>query len=52
MDAAAAGFNDAFIYEELQKEQKDRTMPTKQLLRSNALQTFKLWDEMEDKLDY
>lgn len=52
IDAAAAGFNDAFIYEELQKEQNDRTMAMKQLLRSNALQTFRLWDEMEDKLDY
>ncbi len=52
LDAAAAGFNDAFIYEELRKGRGDRTMPMKQLLRNDALQTFKLWEEMEDKLEY
>ncbi len=52
IDAAAAGFNDAFIYGELQKELGNRTMLMQQLMRNDALQTFKLWDKMEEKISY
>ncbi len=51
-DAAAAGFNDAFVYEELQKEVRDRTMPMQQLLRDEALQTFEIWSTLEEKIRY
>jgi len=51
-DAAAIGFNDAFIYEELQKEPTDREMQVQQLSRDEALQTFQLWEILEEKISY
>jgi tRNA(Arg) A34 adenosine deaminase TadA len=51
-DAAAAGFNDAFVYEELLKAVHDRTIPMQQLLRDEALQTFELWTTLEEKTRY
>ncbi len=51
-DAAKSGFNDVFIYEELRKEIDKRTMNMQQLLRDDALQSFKIWDELETKLRY
>ena len=51
-DAAHSGFNDHFIYEELKKETSKRTMRMQQLLRDDALQSFKIWDKMEDKIRY
>ena len=51
-DAAKAGFNDVFIYEELKKEVNERKMIMQQLLRDDALQTFKVWDTLENKIMY
>ncbi len=51
-DAAQAGFNDAMIYQELQKKREHRTLPLKQLLRDEALQTFSLWKQLEEKILY
>jgi tRNA(Arg) A34 adenosine deaminase TadA len=51
-DAAKSGFNDVLIYEELQKDINRRKMCMQQLLRDDAIQTFKLWDQMENKIRY
>lgn len=51
-DAAAIGFDDAFIYEELDKQMNERALPIVQLLRDEALQAFKLWSEAEGKTEY
>lgn len=51
-DAAAAGFDDAFIYEELQQSLGDRRLPMKQLLRDEALEVFSLWKQQENKTPY
>jgi tRNA(Arg) A34 adenosine deaminase TadA len=51
-DAAAAGFDDAFIYEELQRALGDRRLPMKQLLRDEALAIFSLWKQQENKTPY
>nr|MBF0221257.1 nucleoside deaminase [Desulfobulbaceae bacterium] len=51
-DAADIGFADDFIYEELNKESKQRSIPLKQLMRSEALKVFKSWEEFEDKIPY
>ena len=51
-DAAAAGFNDAFVYEELLKAVHDRTIAMQQLMRDEALQTFELWTTLEEKTRY
>jgi guanine deaminase len=51
-DAAAAGFDDAFIYEELQRALGDRRLVMKQLLRDEALEVFSVWKQQENKTTY
>jgi len=51
-DAAAAGFDDAFIYEELERAHAERRVPMQQLLRNESLAIFALWREQEKKTLY
>lgn len=51
-DAAAVGFDDAFIYEELDKPMDKRKLPTIQLMSDEAINTFKLWSEFEGRAEY
>ncbi len=51
-DAAAHGFNDAFIYQELCKSMEERKMIMVQLMRSEAVTGFKRWDAFEEKTRY
>jgi guanine deaminase len=51
-DAAAAGFDDAFIYEELKKAQAARRIPMAQLLRDESLQVFSAWKSQFNKTPY
>jgi tRNA(Arg) A34 adenosine deaminase TadA len=51
-DAAAAGFDDAFIYEELKRPPKERRIPTTQLLRDESLEIFAAWRSQSNKAPY
>jgi guanine deaminase len=51
-DAAEAGFDDAFIYDELKNAPAERRIPTAQLLRDNALAIFSAWKKQENKTPY
>ena len=51
-DAAAVGFDDAFIYEELRLGHDERRLPMQQLLREESLEIFSLWREKEGKTHY
>ena len=51
-DAAAIGFDDQFIYDEIDLPMEKRKLPVIQLLRDEALQAFKLWDKSEMKIAY
>lgn len=51
-DAAAIGFDDAFIYAELEREHAARSIPFVQLMRNEALEAFRLWSENTDKKHY
>ncbi|MBK0378140.1 nucleoside deaminase [Mucilaginibacter segetis] len=51
-DAAAIGFDDHFIYDELELPMNKRKMPFVQLLRNEAQSAFKLWETSENKTDY
>lgn len=51
-DAAAAGFDDAFIYEELNRARADRRVPMQQLLREESLAIFSAWKQQEKKTLY
>ena len=51
-DAAAVGFDDAFIYEELDKPLDKRKLLTVQLMRDEAMNAFKLWSGFEGRKEY
>jgi guanine deaminase len=51
-DAAAAGFDDALIYEELARPFAERRLPMKQLLREEALEIFSQWNRQANKTAY
>jgi guanine deaminase len=51
-DAAAIGFDDQFIYDELELPMEKRKLPVVQLMRDEALGIFKLWSETENKTEY
>ena len=51
-DAAAAGFDDDMIYEELDKPNEQRTRPMTNLMREQAVEVFRNWIEKPDKVEY
>ena len=51
-DAAAAGFDDAFIYEELKRANASRRIPMRQLLHEESLAIFARWRQLEKKTRY
>ena len=51
-DAAAAGFDDAFIYDELQTPAEERRMPMTEMQREEALVIFQEWLAKSDKTPY
>lgn len=51
-DAAAIGFDDAFIYDELVRPVELREMPMISLMREEALVSFRAWRDKPDKTPY
>jgi tRNA(Arg) A34 adenosine deaminase TadA len=51
-DAANAGFNDSFIYEELAKNPESRSIPIERLMQKEGAEPFDLWNENEKKIRY
>lgn len=51
-DARDIDFADDFIYEELDRPMEQRTVPIIPLLRDEALHTFRLWQQKDDKTEY
>ena len=51
-DAAAIGFDDAFIYEELDLKPAERRLPSEVLLPEEAIRAFQDWTEKTDKVEY
>ena len=51
-DAAAVGFDDQFIYEELELPLDERKIPFSQILKEEANQVFKEWVLMDNKTLY
>jgi guanine deaminase len=52
VDAAQAGFDDAFIYDELKFAPARRRIPMTQLLREDSLAIFSAWKQQENKTPY
>jgi tRNA(Arg) A34 adenosine deaminase TadA len=51
-DAAAIGFDDAFIYEQVALAPAERAVAMRPLLREEALASFRLWTEKTDRTRY
>ena len=51
-DAAAANFDDSFIYDEILVPPSERSIAMHHLNLPNAMQPFNLWNEKKDKVIY
>jgi tRNA(Arg) A34 adenosine deaminase TadA len=51
-DAAAIGFADAFIYDELARPKSQRRLPLEQLERELCLRAFEAWEQDTNKIPY
>ncbi|HXC96582.1 MAG TPA: nucleoside deaminase [Edaphobacter sp.] len=51
-DAAAAGFDDAFLYEEMKRPIDQRSIPAVNLLREKAISSFDAWRTRVGRIDY
>ena len=51
-DAAAIGFDDQFLYDEVAKPIEARSLPIRRLLAAEALEVFAAWAEKPDKVPY
>ena len=51
-DAARAGFDDAFLYEEFRKDPAARSLRSTQLLADEAWSSFEAWIASPNKVEY
>lgn len=51
-DAQNIGFDDSFIYDELELPKDQRRLPSKILLPEEAIKAFDLWMKKKDKVEY
>ena len=52
LDAKNIGFDDSFIYDEIDLKPKDRKVTTTQILQDEAILAFELWQKTDDKVKY
>jgi len=51
-DAKDIGFDDSFIYEQINLKPEKRSIPAINILRDQAITAFRMWDEKTDKVEY
>jgi len=51
-DAKNIGFDDSFIYDEIELKPEKRRLLTTQLLSDEAIEAFKAWANTENKVEY
>ncbi len=51
-DAAAAGFDDAFLYQELKKDTGERSIPAVRLLEERGRESFDVWRRSMERVEY
>lgn len=51
-DAKNIGFDDSFIYEQIELKPENRTIPASQILHTEALSAFRMWENKDDKTEY
>ncbi|OFX88391.1 MAG: tRNA-specific adenosine deaminase [Bacteroidetes bacterium GWF2_33_16] len=52
VDAKNIGFDDSFIYEEIELPKEKRKIPTIQILNREAMAAFEKWRTKDDKIEY
>lgn len=52
VDADNIGFSDKFIYDEIDKDFSQRNLKTETMMRDEALEAFKIWQDKDDKIEY
>lgn len=52
VDAGNIGFDDKFIYDELEKPMEQRRLRIEQLMRNEAQQAFQLWEQSPMRVTY
>ncbi|MBA2621880.1 MAG: tRNA-specific adenosine deaminase, partial [Acidobacteria bacterium] len=50
--AAAIGFDDHFIYDEIERPIEERRIKSVNLMRNEGLKVFKNWTDKTDKTEY
>jgi len=51
-DASKAGFDDSFIYQEIAVPLAERRIPMSSMMRSEALEAFRVWEKKQYKIKY
>jgi len=51
-DASRVGFDDSLIYRELPLPPQHRSIPMVQMMREEALEAFRVWEEKPNKVPY
>lgn len=51
-DAARAGFDDAALYRQVRLPIAERNLPSTNLMREQALESFKAWQEYPGRIEY
>lgn len=51
-DAKDIGFDDSFIYDELELKPEERKLPSEVLMRNEAIKAFEAWSKKENKTVY
>lgn len=51
-DASRIGFDDSFVYRELELDMEQRSIPMVPLMREQALAAFRAWERKPDKIQY
>lgn len=51
-DAKDIGFDDSYIYEQIDLKPENRNIPTRQILHKEALVAFRIWTDKGDKIEY
>lgn len=51
-DAASIGFDDNMIYEQIPMNPAERSIPGEQILRDEAMEAFKIWNDSSDTVTH
>lgn len=51
-DAQHIGFDDSFIYEEIELTPENRKLKSERLMSKEAIKAFIMWEKKEDKIEY